>query len=267
MFREKRQYGQEPTLVVKSKTKFREPLKWKNPALVFTCSWSDWFIEEADNGWRDEAWDIIRATPHLTYQILTKRIERAADHLPPDWPLKNVWLGVSVENQEYADRRIPPLLDIPATVRFLSVEPLIGAVDLVSWFDNIDRTRTGSLMRINDFEPDIDWVVAGGESGPDSRPSHPGWLRSLRDQCIEADVPFHFKQWGEWMPLPAGDASALEKLPRSAHVCLVKSDGRVIRPYSGLDAPGAQMVRVGKKAAGHLLDGREWLEFPREVSA
>src|SRR6266498_5551388 len=92
MFREKRQYGQDPDVVVRSKTTFNAPLKWKDSALVFTCSWSDWFIEEADP-WRDEAWDVIRRTPHLTYQILTKRIERASSCLPKDWPLKNVWLG------------------------------------------------------------------------------------------------------------------------------------------------------------------------------
>jgi protein gp37 len=114
MYREKKQYGQNPMLVQRSKTKFNEPLKW-NSGRVFTCSWSDFFIEEAD-AWRPEAWEIIRKTPQLTYQILTKRPERIAAHLPADWGdgYSNVWLGVSVESQKYANERIPLLLKTPA---------------------------------------------------------------------------------------------------------------------------------------------------------
>ena len=135
MFRDKRRYGQDPSVVVRSKrATFCKPAHWNEPAKVFTCSWSDFFIEEADP-WRDEAWDIIQTTPWLTYLILTKRIERAAQNLPTAWPFPNVWLGVSVENQQTADERIPILLQASAAVRFVSVEPMLGPVDLGYFLD------------------------------------------------------------------------------------------------------------------------------------
>lgn len=118
MYRDKRRYGQDPALVVRSKTSFDAPRKWKNPKMIFTCSWSDFFVQEADQ-WRAEAWEVIRATPHHTYQILTKRPERISDHLPDGWPFRNVWLGVSVENPRFY-QRIESLRAIPASVRFLS---------------------------------------------------------------------------------------------------------------------------------------------------
>jgi protein gp37 len=173
MFREKRQYGQDPERVVRSKTKFYDPLKWPDPAFVFTCSWSDFFIAEADQ-WRDEAWDIIRRTPHLTYQILTKRPARIRTHLPSDWPFTNVWLGVSIESRQYL-YRADVLPEIPATVRFLSLEPLLedlGPLNLSG----------------------IGWVIIGGESGPKHRPFEIPWLESIVQQCREAHVPVFVKQ-------------------------------------------------------------------------
>ena len=140
--------------VHKSKTRFRQPLTWPEPGLVFTCSWSDWFIEQADE-WRDEAWDIIKRTPHLTFQILTKRPERIAGCLPDDWGIDgypNVWLGVSVENQATANERIPLLVKVPARVRFLSVEPLLERINLLPVFGQITPKC-------------IDWIIVGGESG------------------------------------------------------------------------------------------------------
>src|SRR3990167_1053022 len=155
MFSEQKRHGRDPSVVVRSKTTFDAPLKWKAPNdgtgnLVFTCSWSDWFHKDADP-WRDEAWDIIRRTPHLTYQILTKRPERIAEHLPKmcfscgvsdtihaeamvhshgfqGWPWPNVWLGTSIETQQYAEKRIPILTSVPAKVHFLSCEPLLGPI-------------------------------------------------------------------------------------------------------------------------------------------
>src|SRR4030066_1119182 len=128
MYREQTQRGNDPMLIRRTLTT-HDPLKWEKQAMVdgqkkmvFTCSYSDFFIDCADS-WRDEAWNIIRRTPHLIYQILTKRIERVKDCLPPDWPLPNAWLGVTAENQEMADKRIPLLLQPPATLRFVSVEP------------------------------------------------------------------------------------------------------------------------------------------------
>jgi protein gp37 len=173
MVRQKRQYGQDGNVVVRSRTTFNAPLKWKDPRLVFTCSWSDWFIEEAD-AWRDEAYDIIRSTPHI-YQILTKRIDRAAGRWPIP-PLLNAWLGVSVESREYL-HRIDILRQMPAALRFLSLEPLLEDVG------DIDLTGIG-------------WVIVGGESGPSPRLMNPNWARSIRSQCVEAGVPFFFKQAG-----------------------------------------------------------------------
>jgi len=175
MYRDKRRYGQDPAAVVRSKTSFDAPLKWRQPRTIFTCSWSDFFIEQADS-WRREAWDVIRSTPQHTYQILTKRPDRISAHLPPDWPLRNVWLGVSVENPRFY-WRIEGLKKIRATVRFLSIEPLLAPMN------NLPLTG-------------ISWVIVGGESGPGCRPMKPEWVRDIRDQCARADVPFFFKQWG-----------------------------------------------------------------------
>lgn len=178
MYRAKKRYGQNPDVIVRSsKTTFNSPLKWKDSSLIFTCSWSDWFIEEADQ-WRDEGWEIIRRSPHHIFQILTKRPGRIAGNLPPDWHggWKNVWLGVSIENQECL-HRLNLLSNIPASVKFISAEPLLEPID----FNN--------LMG-------IDWVITGGESGPGYRPLNLAWVRSIRDLCQRFNVPFYHKQNG-----------------------------------------------------------------------
>lgn len=194
MYRDKARYGQDPATVVRSKPPtFRKPLAWKDPALVFTCSWSDWFHADAD-AWRDEAWDIIRRTPHLTYQILTKRPERILAHLPHDWDTgwPNVWMGVSVENPRWT-HRIQQLVEVPATVRFLSCEPLLGNVSLAaSWM------------------PHLHWVIVGGESGPRARPMDLDWARWLRDQCQYAKIPFFLKQLGGTSNPRAHQAAVLD---------------------------------------------------------
>ena len=223
MYREKHRYGQDPNVVNRSKTKFTEPLKWIEPRMVFTCSWSDWLIEEADP-WREQAYEIIRMTERHTYQILTKRPERAAGRVPVP-PFPNIWWGVSVENRATL-HRIDTLRTIPAALRFLSLEPLLE--------DLGELNLSG-----------IDWVIAGGESGMAARPAPPEWFRSIRDQCQAAGVPFFFKQWGEWVPVH----NLLE------------------HPVSYSDVPCGdgthrRMFNVGKKAAGAVLDGREWREFP-----
>jgi len=180
MYRDQTRYGNDPKEVRRSKTKFNEPLKWKEPAKVFTCSWSDWFIEYADS-WRDEAWAIIRQTPHLIYQILTKRPENIVGRLPDDWDdgWPNVWLGVSVESVRYRDR-ISILDYIPAKVRFVSYEPALGPVDFSHFLSN------GALR----------WVISGGESGYDPRPANVDWFRQARDDCQKFKVPYFHKQNG-----------------------------------------------------------------------
>src|SRR5262245_48809217 len=164
MFSDKRRYGQDPNVVVRSRPPtFNAPQKWQRQAeagdlrrLVFTCSWSDWFIEEADP-WRPEAWAIIRACPLLSFQILTKRPERIAEQLPDDWGegYPNVWLGVSIESNAYVDRA-DLLRTLPAAVRFVSAEPLLGPLP--------DLDLAG-----------LDWLIVGGESGSGFRPMDPAW--------------------------------------------------------------------------------------------
>lgn len=204
MYRDMAKYGRDPLTVVRSKTKFDEPLKWADPRKVFTCSWSDWFIEEADP-WRDEAWDIIRRTPQHTYQILTKRPERILDHLPCDWGegWPNVWLGVSVEDQAAADKRIPLLLAVPTRVRFLSCEPLLGALVLRTRDDFSDYGHGPRRLGMSNNAAQsagIHWVIVGGESGPTRREMDMAWARSIRDQCVSAGVPLWFKQQSALKP-------------------------------------------------------------------
>lgn len=175
MYRDKQRFGQDPAVVVRSRTMFDAPAKWKRGRMVFTCSWSDFFIEDADP-WREEAWDIIRRTPQHTYQILTKRPDRIADHLPKGWPFPNVWLGVSVENPRFF-WRIEILQGISAAVRFLSLEPLLSRLSFLPLAG-------------------IAWVVVGGESGPLCRPVKVEWVREIRQQCQDAGAAFFFKQWG-----------------------------------------------------------------------
>jgi len=159
----------------------------------------------------------------------------------PVLPLANVWLGVSVENDEYAGERIPPLLQTPAAVRWISAEPLLGQVNCGMYLSRTNMPGLRLMPGFRDPLPGIDWVVAGGESGPKARPSHPGWFRSLRDQCLAAGVPFFFKQWGEWVSV-----SEVEGKGDHHHF----DDGATVR-------------RVGKQIAGRQLDGREWNEYPQ----
>lgn len=201
MFTEQRRYGNDPEVVRRSKTKFADPLKWKDPKVIFTCSWSDWFHKDADP-WRDEAWDIIRRTPQHTYQILTKRPARIVRHLPPDWGdgYPNVWLGTSVESQDVAYRAWHLVRAVTARVLFLSCEPLLGPVDLTKVRINEDTTV--------DLRAGFKWVIVGGESGPNTRAMEIDWARSLRDQCYEAGVAFFLKQLGGF-PNKRGHEEAL----------------------------------------------------------
>lgn len=238
---------------------------------------------------RQRLFSLIDDTPNLDWLLLTKRPENirkmwpSADLFaakdeqqanPAYWP--NVWLGTSIATQEDAEHNIPELLkscDL-SPVLFLSIEPMLEGIDISrflrrntysQWANgggpNECRHGIASGLHCNNCRR-IDWVIVGGESGHNARPMHPDWVRSIRDQCQEACVPFFFKQWGEWLPfsdVAEIDASVSDKTP----VCCVKSDGRVFRPYSYAEhAPCHQMARVGKAAAGRLLDGREWNELP-----
>lgn len=164
-----------------------------------------------------------------------------------NFPLPNIWLGVSVENQTTADERIPFLLDTPAAVRWLSCEPLLGPVNLEDYI--YTRFHMGGAR---DMYNQVDWVVAGGESGLGARPCDPDWIRGLRDQCQTAGARFFFKQWGAWLPADqeaAGEFS-IGKAKALSHIHIWNED------------EGRLSFKTGKKAAARLLDGREWNEFP-----
>lgn len=220
---------------------------------VFCASLADVFERKNDqpemDAWREELFRLIINTPNLDWLLLTKRPENVCPMIEQAtgfsdalmWFPDNVWMGVSAENQEQADKRIPILLRIPAAVRFVSEEPLVGPVDMSKWIN------------------DIDWHLVGGESGPDARPINPNWVRDLRDQCARAGVAFHFKQWGEWMPREWGDT-----------IRMPTPDGRSMIGYwqgdkfiqGGSHSDTQNMARVGKNNAGCVLDGRTWRAFP-----
>lgn len=237
-----------------------KPLKWNDEACaegkrirVFCASLSDVFDNKWPLGVREDLWALIVATPWLDWQILTKRIGNAARFLPSAWAHfglwpRNLWLGATVVYQEEATRDIAKLLDIPARVRFLSCEPLLGPIDLRG------PLATGALH----------WVIAGGESGPGARPMHADWARGIRDQCAATGVPFHFKQWGEWATVYDRDREDPDwrKCPDSD----ADPRGRYLNLAGGHGFHGERVTfvrKVGKKRAGHLLDGREHLEFPK----
>jgi len=201
---------------------WREPLKWNERATrasdrprVFCASMADVFEGRPEQApLRERLWKIVVATPNLDWLLLTKRPGKIAELVPwqEAWP-RNVWVGTTAENQEWTDKRLPHLLALPAIVRFVSVEPLLGPVDLSTFLHGERR---------------IDWVIVGGESGAAARPMNAGWVRAVRDQCVAAGVPLHFKQWGTFGPRNGSDG----------------------------------LVRLGKKSAGRSLDGRTWDQLP-----
>lgn len=272
------------------------PRHWRKPRRVFVNSMSDLFHDDVPDEFIARVFAVMAACQEHTFQILTKRPGRMASWVrrvqqcehgwwthdgsnplgaydgtgiivagKEGWPLPNVWLGTSVEDQRWADVRIPKLLETPAAVRFLSCEPLLGPVSF-RWarWQPLSREPGGRTDHLDGLRR-LDWVIVGGESGPGARPMHPDWARSIRDQCVAAGVPFFFKQWGEWAEGSEGDLRRTDAVAR---------DGRHW-PWIGLGAvvdadvqrdPGPHglslMSRLGKKRAGRELDGRTWDEYP-----
>lgn len=283
-----------------------QPLRWARPRRIFVCAHGDLFHESVPDEWIDGVFAIMALCPQHTFQVLTKRPERMRDYCSSDatlgrvislansWlqsdgkidvqhkadgfggiVLPNVWLGTSVEDQATADARIPLLLAMPAAKRFISAEPLLGAVDLTALSPNgiqmIDALRGWSRAPEYSGWPRLDWVIVGGESGRNARPMHPDWVRSLRDQCAGAEVPFFFKQWGEWLPREPehGPCWKSQNGKSEDHHTLFPDD--IADDPKGWDSglsylsdgnEHAAFQRVGKKAAGALLDGREHREMP-----
>lgn len=285
-----------------------QPTRWTRPRNVFVCAHSDLFHPSVPDEWIDKIFAVMARAREHTYQVLTKRAKRMHDYLSnPDapgrilkashevsicamaelsqWPLSNVHVGVSVEDQQRANERIPWLLLAPAAVRWISAEPLIGPLDLrfmryesgdqlpepmrvndekcslnslegmTTWptchfmsptIKGKARIVDGELFQSAGESRSLDWVVLGGESGNNARPMNPEWARYIRDQCIAACVPFHFKQWGAWSPV---------KQPcKDAHRWPIER-----KEIEG----GTWSYLVGKKMAGRSLDGRTWDESPR----
>lgn len=246
-----------------------EPLRWKKPRRVFVCSMGDLFHEDVPRWMRFEVMDIILQAKQHTFLILTKRPANMKEFF--EWyyskagrtieTIKNLWLGVTAENQARADERIPILLQIPAAVRFVSVEPMLGPVDLPEYLPPV-TTKDFYVKMLPDgridsgYRKKLDWVICGGETGPGARPMHPDWVRSLRDQCQAAGVPLYFKSWGDWIPsYEAGQRSEeKDQYGRTFGDCRVKA--------CHIFSDDQCMVRVGKKKAGRILDGRTWDEMP-----
>jgi protein gp37 len=229
--------------------RLNDPLEWKRPRRIFVNSMSDLFHLEVNCGFIQDVWEVMRRCTWHTFIILTKRpaiMCKMVNVIGPTLP--NVWLGVSVEDQKTADERIPWLLKTPAAVRVVSVEPMIDSVDISQWNYRVeDKYNLLSSL----YSP-IDWVICGGESGPDAQPVHVDWIRSLLDQCLTTNIPFFFKQWGEWAPLGVDNFQDVPK----------RRDGRSV---ARLNFPGWDekwMIRVGKKVSGRELDGRIWEEYP-----
>ena len=210
--------AENPFAVTLHPDRLNEPLRWRKPRRVFVCSMGDLFHADVPDGFIFRVWQTMAATPWHTYQVLTKRPERMAEFtgvcaVMPPFALPNVWLGVSVEDQATADERIPHLLRCPAAVRFVSYEPALGPVDfdgdgyagpgwLRGWHTEAehDPRCDGSCsaghcpVPVQTENEKLDWIIAGGESGPHARPAHPDWFRSVRDQCKAAGVAFFMKQ-------------------------------------------------------------------------
>jgi protein gp37 len=225
------EWGKDGKRYLTSNDNWEKPIRWNKRAAetgiresVFCASEADVFEDHPDlPPWRERLWARIEETPYLIWMLLTKRPGNIPKMMPEGGFGPHVWLGTSIESQGFA-KRIKPLLKIPATVHFVSAEPLLGPLDLREYLN----------------PGQIDWVIAGGETGPGARPTDPQWFVSLRDQSIEFDVPYHFKQFGDWSP----------HMP-------IEGRCREIELPSGI-----RMYRVGKKEAGRLLGGRTWDERP-----
>lgn len=297
----------EPFKVTLHPDRLGEPLRMRKPSRIFVCSMSDLFHEDVPDAFINQVFAVMAMRPEHRFMVLTKRPERmkryseaqaqlfphgmltASGNIP--WPLPNVWLGVTTENQARADERIPILLQVPAAVRFVSCEPLLGPVDIESYLtppsericsncwqyreaDHQEAPGTCADLGVStqpnaaacsgfedrwadDFESAgewlgrIDWVICGGETGPGARPMHPEWVRSLRDQCQVSPTPFHFKSWGEWLP---GSQECGCDAPPGDY------DGptRLMKHMGNEET----VERVGAKYSGSLLDGRTWDERP-----
>lgn len=296
-----------------------QPLRWRTPRKVFVCSTGDLFHAAVPDDYIAQVWAVMASSGAHTFQVLTKRHARMRALLnnpafwedvnchwlelagtgsgrkqyPPDLRrrfLPNVWLGVSVESQYWADRRIPALLETPAAVRYLSAEPLLELVKLSQalrkWTPPEDHPAwDGTRLNVREV---LHWVIVGGESGPGAQPMHPDWARSLRDECLTGEIAFFFKQFGEYLPVPVvdderfafgraydspagGRRSPAVRIPAPGSSTLRGAQMRLLEPgerttNTVLLDRDTIAVRVGKQRAGRVLDGWTWDQYPDEVT-
>lgn len=198
--RDMKRFGHDFTVPTRSKTTFGDPLKWKEPRVIFVCSWSDFFWEEVPPAWRREAWEVMRQCPQHQFLLLTKRPQNISEMLPrpslfeeANWPFSNVWLGTSAEDQRRYDERILHLLKVPAVAHFLSAEPLLGPINL----GLLGTLPKNVAPRYTMVYERLQWVITGGESAlANPRPMKSDWVRGIREQCEEAEIAFFHKQHG-----------------------------------------------------------------------
>jgi len=266
------------------------PFSWREPKLVFVNSMSDLFHPDVPDEVIAEVFAVMLLARRHTFQVLTKhhgrmrsklndpefrhavRIEACTlttlDGVPDEhddaWPLPNLWLGVSTENQRWADIRIPALLQTPAAVRWISAEPLLGPINLADQRLLVGPCGSGSgSCSDNSCRSHLDWVVVGGESGPQARPMHPEWARLLRDQCVDAGIPYFLKQWGSWATREQAPGMPYRDPWRSRAVKWIDQAGST-HPFGDFagDQSWCLVERASKYVTGRELDGRTWDEMP-----
>lgn len=270
-----------------------KPFHWKSPETIFVCSMGDLFHENVPFEWVDRVMAVIALNSHHKFIILTKRPERMREYFYtpgtcilvgirqqiekmgyPDIGavgkvLPNLALGVTAENQEMADLRIPILLQIPAAVRFVSIEPMLSKIDFLHYknvlgnyainvfHDWLTGETGGNGKTYKEKENKLDWVICGGENGHGARPMEPEWVRNVRDDCQDARVPFFFKGWGEWLPDDQIDCNKF--VYRKSHPGA--PSWAIDKPCTHL-SPGLHAFKVGSKKSGHLIDGVEYRQRP-----
>lgn len=284
-----------------------KPFTWKKPRVVFVCSMGDLFFAKHSFQDIDRVFTSIACNPQHLFIVLTKRPKRMSEYLNDPltrsnlsynilksknnrfavmdplqdsaWPLKNLWIGVTAENQEQANFRIPFLLNIPAAIRFFSNEPALGPINFTKI--PMGDIRHDSLTGYGEVSADysysndqkLDWVIVGGESGHKARPIHPEWVRSVRDQCAEANTPFFFKQWGEYKPISINRTGIQPYNSKSNPYTLYTNKAGDIFELVDKDAEFLvcgdsdneyyqAIQKVGKKHSGNLLDGKKYEAYP-----
>jgi protein gp37 len=276
-------------ITIHSEDKFLEPLKWRKPANVFVCSMGDLFHKDVPTAEIDKVFAIAAILPKHNFLFLTKRPERMAEYFSTPakqlaerweeaiyamgisdknddvdsvacylhnicalgWPLKNIWLGVTVENQQAADQRLHYLNSIRAAVKFVSCEPLLSGINFKQSLGESLKWHAGGLKNC------LSWVIAGGETGHNARPIISNWVESLQKQCAYNSIPFFFKGWGEWMPSGQMDAG----LRRETY--LINPNKYKFKNYCENGVCIEVTQKTGKKISGDLLDGKQYHEFPK----